>query len=88
MSTQAEIHDKSKANSLGKGLAAMQVLWVCVEVIVRSTRGLAISQLELVVAAFLIYAVITYCFLSVYTSKPYPTLSTCPDHRQAAFVEA
>lgn len=61
--TKEEIHDKSKANFLVKAIAAVQVFWVCVQVIVRSARGLAISQLELMVTAFSICAVITYIFL-------------------------
>lgn len=61
--TGEEIHDRSKANIFVKALAAIQVLWVDVQIIVRSTRGLAISQLELVVAAYSLCAFFTYLFL-------------------------
>ena len=61
--TKEEIHDKSKANFFIKAIAVVQVFWVCIQVIVRSVRGLAISQLELVVTAFSICAIITYVFL-------------------------
>jgi hypothetical protein len=65
--TEEEIHDKSKANAFVKALAAVQIFWVCVQVIVRIARGLAISQLELMVTAFSICATVTYVFL---ISKP------------------
>lgn len=61
--TKEEIHDKSKANIFVKALAVIQVFWMCVQVIVRHTRGLAISQLELVVTAFSVCAILTYLFL-------------------------
>ncbi len=62
-----EIRDKSKANALVKALAVMQVLWVCIEVLIRATRGLPISQLEVAVVAHSICAIITYLF---YIPKP------------------
>jgi hypothetical protein len=65
--TTAEIHDKGKANVFVKALVILQVLWICVQVIVRGARGLTISQLELVVTAFSLCAIITYQFL---ISKP------------------
>lgn len=49
--TEEEIHDKSKAIFLVKALAVVQVFWVCMQVIVRTTWRLAISQLELQVTA-------------------------------------
>jgi len=58
--TTAEIHDKSKANVFVKALAVIQVFWICVQVIVRSAKGLTISQLELVVTAFSLCVIITY----------------------------
>lgn len=61
--TKEEIHDKSKANFFIKALAVVQVLWVCIQIIVRNARGLAISQLELVVTAFSVCTIITYIFL-------------------------
>jgi hypothetical protein len=61
--TKEEIHYKSKANIFIKAIAALQIFWVCIQVIVRSARGLAISQLELSVTAFSVCAIITYIFL-------------------------
>lgn len=61
--TAAEIHDKGKSNAFTKVVAILQVFWVSVQVIVRSVRGLAVSQLELVTTAFSLCAIITYAFL-------------------------
>jgi hypothetical protein len=66
--TEAEIHDRSKANAFVKTLTVIQVTWVCAQVIVRTSRGLVVSQLELVTAAFAVCAVITYMML---ISKPH-----------------
>ncbi len=60
--TDDEIRDKSKANVLVKVLAIVQVFWVCVEIILRMIRRLPISQLEVVVAAYSVSAIITYSF--------------------------
>jgi hypothetical protein len=61
--TTAEIHDKGKSNAFTKAVVITQVLWMSVQVIVRSVRGLAISQLELMTTAFSLCAIITYIFL-------------------------
>ncbi len=60
--TTEEIQDKSKSNILVKAIAVMQVLWVCVEIVVRTIRRLPVSQLEIAVAAHSICAIITYIF--------------------------
>ena len=61
--TTAEILDRSKSNVFVKALTITQVFWISLQFIVRSVRGLAISQLELVVTAFSLCAIITYLFL-------------------------
>jgi hypothetical protein len=61
--TAAEIHDKGKSNAFTKIVAILQVFWISVQVIVRRFKGLTISQLELVTAAFSLCAIITYIFL-------------------------
>ena len=58
-----EIKDKSKSSLFVKVVAAVQVAWVTAQVVVRTTRGLPVSQLELVVAAFSACAVLTYLVL-------------------------
>jgi hypothetical protein len=65
--TATEIHDRGKSNVFVKVVAVIQVLWTAVQVIVRSVRGLTVSQLELVVTSFSLCAIITYLFL---TQKP------------------
>lgn len=61
--TTAEIHDRSKSNVFVKAVTIIQIFWISLQVIVRSARGLAISQLELVVTAFSLCAIMTYLFL-------------------------
>jgi hypothetical protein len=46
-----------------KTIALLQVSWALIQVVARTNKGLAVSQLELVTAAFCVCAVITYCFL-------------------------
>jgi hypothetical protein len=58
--TLAEINDKSKSDALVRTITITQILWATVQIIVRATRKLAISQLEIAVAAFAVCAVITY----------------------------
>ena len=61
--TMGEIHDKGTSNIFVKVVAVGQVLWVAVQVIVRSVKGLTISQLELMTTAFSLCAIITYLCL-------------------------
>jgi hypothetical protein len=58
--TEDEINDKSKSNPFVKAIAVTQILWMVVQIIVRKSRGLAISQLEIAVMAFSVCAVILY----------------------------
>ncbi|KAG6362431.1 hypothetical protein INS49_010661 [Diaporthe citri] len=53
-----DIQDKSKADWLLKSLAILQVTWIIVNVIVRHTTGLPISQIEIATVAFAIVAVL------------------------------
>jgi hypothetical protein len=58
--TEDEINDKSKSNPFVKAIAVTQILWMVVQIIVRTSRGLAITQLEIAVMAFSVCAVILY----------------------------
>jgi hypothetical protein len=58
--TEDEINDKSKSNPFVKAIAVTQILWMVVQIIVRTSRGLAITQLEIAVMAFAVCAVILY----------------------------
>jgi hypothetical protein len=58
--TEDEINDKSKSNPFVKAIAVTQILWMVVQITVRKSRGLAISQLEIAVMAFAVCAVILY----------------------------
>lgn len=55
-----EIHDRAKSDTFTKIIAIVQISWNALQVIVRGTRGLAISQLELAVIAFSLCAIIIY----------------------------
>jgi hypothetical protein len=61
--TTAELQDKSKGDIFVKTIAITQVFWVALQITVRAAKGLAISQLELAVAAFSVCAIITYLLL-------------------------
>ena len=56
----SELNDKSKSNSLVRFLAILQILWNIIQIGVRHSRHLAISQLEIAVAAISICAIIIY----------------------------
>lgn len=61
--SQEDIDDKSKSDSITKGLAVLQILYFLVSVLVRVGRHLPISQLELATTAFVGCSVFTYGFL-------------------------
>jgi len=65
--SKEELGDKSKSNSFIKAIAIFQIIWATVQIIVRTVRKIAISQLELAVIAFAACAVIIYL---LYWSKP------------------
>ncbi|KAI9766810.1 MAG: hypothetical protein M1840_006285 [Geoglossum simile] len=57
-----DIEDKSKGDFFVKGTAVVQVFWLVIQVVVRATKHLPISQLEITVLAFSVCAFITYLF--------------------------
>lgn len=61
------IEEKSKGDFFVKATALIQVLWLIIQVIVRASRGLVISQLEFAVIAYAACFIITYGF---WWSKP------------------
>lgn len=58
--TAAGIMDKSKVDITGRFIAIFQICYFVVSTIVRSTKGLAVSQLELGTCAFVPFAVALY----------------------------
>jgi len=81
--SEAEIKDKSKADLFTKTIALVQISSLWLSIIVRASRHLAFSQLELVTLAFAICGVFTYSFrwykpqgvetaTKVWLSKPKP----------------
>ncbi|KAJ4420458.1 hypothetical protein N0V82_004335 [Gnomoniopsis sp. IMI 355080] len=57
---EQDIKDKSKADSLAKGLAVLQITWLVVNLIARGVAGLPITQLEIATASFAVVAILTY----------------------------
>jgi hypothetical protein len=58
--SKVELNDKSKSDSFVRLIAIVQSLWMIVQIIVRACHHLAISQLEIAVAAFAVCAVVIY----------------------------
>lgn len=61
--TTAELSDKSKGNIFIKVIAIGQVSWNTTQIIARAAKGLAVTQLELAVAAFSVCTMIIYLIL-------------------------
>ena len=60
--TEAEIWDKSKADTFAKCVALVQGVWLVVQSIARAAQGLAVSPLELFTIAFVLSTITTYYF--------------------------
>lgn len=58
--TEDELWDRSKSDALLRIITVVQILWMCVQVIVRASGGLAVSQLKVSVVAFACCAVVMY----------------------------
>lgn len=58
----SSIVDKSKGDFFTKGLAVMQVLWLMITLLIRASRNLAVTQLEILASAFAICSALTYGF--------------------------
>ena len=50
--TEAEIEDRSKADSLAKGIAVLQTTWFIAQCISRTAQGLITTEVELITVAF------------------------------------
>ncbi|KIJ91111.1 hypothetical protein K443DRAFT_115528 [Laccaria amethystina LaAM-08-1] len=50
--TEAEIEDRSKADSLAKGIAVLQTTWFIAQCISRKAQGLITTEVELITLAF------------------------------------
>ncbi len=58
--TEEAINDKSKSDTFGKTVAMGQIFWMLVQIVARAYQRLAISQLEIAVAAFSACAIVIY----------------------------
>ncbi|KAK4450496.1 hypothetical protein QBC34DRAFT_349260 [Podospora aff. communis PSN243] len=61
--SQAQIGDKNKGDGVVKFLAVLQVLWLTVQLLIRTSIGLQSSQLEITALAFAVCAFVTYLLL-------------------------
>ena len=50
--TEEEIEDRSKADSLAKGIAVLQTTWFIAQCISRAAQGLITTEIELITLAF------------------------------------
>ncbi|PMD34719.1 hypothetical protein L207DRAFT_638239 [Hyaloscypha variabilis F] len=58
--TEEEINDKSKSDGLVRAIVVVQIMWMMVQIAVRTSRHLAISELEVSVLAFASCAIMIY----------------------------
>lgn len=59
--------DKSKADTVVKGIACVQATWLVLQCIARGVQGLSLSTLEVVTMAYVLCTLATYC---CWWSKP------------------
>ncbi|AEO64639.1 uncharacterized protein THITE_47478 [Thermothielavioides terrestris NRRL 8126] len=58
--SEQDIQDRSKADWLVKSIALMQITWLVLNVAVRRSTGLPVTQLEIATLSFAVMAIITY----------------------------
>lgn len=66
--TVQEIKDKSKSDALGKAILVSQLLWFMLQVVVRGSRGLAVTLVELDTVSM---AALALLVLWLWWEKPY-----------------
>jgi hypothetical protein len=90
--TEEDIQDKSKGDSLTKGLVVLQTTWFILQLIARAAEHLPITELEITTLAFAILNCLTY---ALWWNKPLdverpifldaePAMVTNPDAAHAA----
>ncbi|MCJ1372293.1 hypothetical protein MMC20_003516 [Loxospora ochrophaea] len=60
--TDDDIYDKSKSDAFTKAIAFGQILWFTIQIIVRASRRIPVSQLELTATAFSACGLVIYIF--------------------------
>jgi hypothetical protein len=61
--TEDEINDHSKGDAFVKAIAAFNVLWLIVQLIVRAAQSLPVTQLEIITLSFSLCSLATYIVL-------------------------
>ncbi|OIW23540.1 hypothetical protein CONLIGDRAFT_693431 [Coniochaeta ligniaria NRRL 30616] len=62
-SSEGELNDRSKSDGLLKLLALAQLVWLVLQLIVRTAQGKPSSQLEIMALAYAVCAAVTYALL-------------------------
>ena len=83
--TEHEIKDKSKGDFIVKATAVVQVSWLVIQVVLRATRSLPVSQLEITACAFAACTFLTY---GIWWSKPQAVTSCTMIELECTDVEA
>ncbi|KAL3442414.1 hypothetical protein BJX65DRAFT_321536 [Aspergillus insuetus] len=85
--TEDDIKNQAKSDPLTKAFAILQCMWLIVQSIARTSRGLPLSELELTALAFTLCAFIMYVF---WWCKPFdaqrPTRVLCLDPETVAQI--
>ena len=61
--SNADLEDRSKGDIFVKGAAILQLTWLVIQMISRTSEGLAISLLEIMTLAYAVCSIVTYILL-------------------------
>ncbi|PPQ85320.1 hypothetical protein CVT25_000358 [Psilocybe cyanescens] len=75
--TETEIKDKSKGDFFSKGVVVMQTTWFIIQCIVRGSKGMVLTELEVVTLAF---ATLTMIIYGLWWHKPLDVQVPVPVH--------
>ena len=82
--TKEEIEDKSKADTLSKGLVVLQTGWFTLQCMSRLVEHLPLTELELVTVGFAVLSLVTYIF---WWYKPHNVQCAFPVHDMVSTPE-
>ncbi|PPQ86049.1 hypothetical protein CVT25_002252 [Psilocybe cyanescens] len=75
--TEAEIKDKSKGDFFSKGVVVMQTTWFIIQCIVRGSKRMVLTELEVATLAF---AALTMVIYALWWNKPLDVQVSVPVH--------
>ena len=82
--TKKEIEDKSKADTLSKGLVVLQTGWFTLQCMSRLVEHLPLTELELVTVGFAVLSLVTYV---LWWNKPLNVQCAFPVHNMVSTLE-